>query len=61
MELAKITSKGLKYPLVNQSLPFGERESTSNAATGNNVELKIKNGNVFVIREFEVLKNNGFF
>ncbi|MFC2139384.1 thiamine diphosphokinase [Bacteroidota bacterium] len=57
----KITSQGLKYPLKNMSLPFGERESTSNIAISNNVELKIRNGNVFVIREYEILKKNGFF
>ena len=57
----KITSKGLKYPLKNISLPFGQRESTSNIALSNKVELKIRNGRVFVIREYEMLKKNGFF
>jgi thiamine pyrophosphokinase len=52
----KITSNGLKYPLKNIALPFGKRESTSNVAGRNIVSLKIKNGIVFVIRDFEVLK-----
>lgn len=52
----KIKSKGLKYPLKNIALPFGERESTSNVADGIKVSLEIKNGIVFVIREFNLLK-----
>lgn len=60
-EKTRITSKGLKYPLKNSSLPFGKKESTSNVATSEEVYLKIKNGKIFVIREFNVLKKNGFF
>ncbi|MDP2039035.1 MAG: thiamine diphosphokinase [Ignavibacteria bacterium] len=56
----KVTSVGLKYPLSNTSLPFGERESTSNIALGNDVRLKIKNGKMFVIRDFEMMKKNDF-
>jgi len=55
-EKTKITSSGLKYPLRNIALPFGRKESTSNVAKGNNVNLKIKNGIVFVIRDFETMK-----
>lgn len=51
-----ITSKGLKYPLKNSKLPFGIKESTSNAATNSVVELKIKGGVVFVIRDFNFVK-----
>jgi len=47
----KIKSKGLKYPLNNFALPFGERESTSNIALSNEVELNISGGVVFVIRD----------
>ena len=47
----KIISKGLKYPLNNVPLPFGERESTSNVATGKIVELNISGGVIFVIRD----------
>jgi thiamine pyrophosphokinase len=54
----KITSKGLKYPLRNSSLPFGERESTSNAALGNTVNLKIQRGIIFVVRNFNTAKSN---
>ena len=54
----KVTSVGLKYSLNKTSLPFGERESTSNVALGNSVELNIKNGKMFVIRDFEMMKKN---
>ena len=48
----RITSIGLKYPLKNDILPFGVRESTSNIAIGNEVKLKIKGGKIFLIRNF---------
>jgi len=57
----KITSSGLKYPLKNISLPFGEKESTSNIAIAKTVFLKIKNGLIFVIRDFNTMKKNGLF
>ncbi|HEY7751906.1 MAG TPA: thiamine diphosphokinase [Ignavibacteriaceae bacterium] len=51
----KFTSTGLKYPLKNIPLPFGKKESTSNVASGNLVELKIKNGVGFVIRDLKLI------
>ncbi len=57
----KITSSGLKYQLKNNSLPFGKRDSTSNITISSNVELKVKNGKIFIIRNFEFLKNHGLF
>jgi thiamine pyrophosphokinase len=51
----KITSKGLKYQLKNTSLPFGERESSSNEANGNKVELKVNNGIIFIIRDVNLM------
>jgi thiamine pyrophosphokinase len=54
----KITSKGLKYPLKNISLPFGERESTSNVAISEVVYLKITGGIIFVIRDLNTLQEN---
>jgi len=48
----KIISEGLKYPLKNISLPFGEKESTSNVSTSNSIQLKIRNGIIFIIRDF---------
>ena len=57
----KITTKGLKYPLTNESLPFGERESTSNVALKDKAKLNITGGVMFVIREFKVMRRNGFF
>ncbi len=55
-----ITSEGLKYPLTNATLRFGENESTSNEALGNEVKLKISNGIIFVIRKLKVVQKNGF-
>jgi thiamine pyrophosphokinase len=54
----KITSKGLKYPLKNTVLPFGERESTSNAAISQNVFLEVNGGIIFVVRNFISAKSN---
>jgi thiamine pyrophosphokinase len=57
----KITSKGLKYPLKNISLPFGKKESTSNVSTSEFVRLNIMNGVVFVIRDFNAMKKYDLF
>lgn len=55
------TTEGLKYPLNKEALPFGIRESTSNASIGNKIKINIENGVAFIIREFETLRNNGLF
>ena len=60
-ERTKITSRGLKYPLNKVSLPFGKKESTSNVALSNIVNLKITGGIIFVIRDFNTVKKNGLF
>ena len=60
-ENTKITGKGLKYKLNNTSLPFGLKESTSNAAVSTNVSLKIDNGIVYVIRDFSIMKTHDLF
>ena len=57
----KITSQGLKYPLRETQLPFGVRESTSNVAVKEEVKLNIKNGRIFVIRDFETMEKNDLF
>jgi len=57
----KITSKGLKYQLKDIALPFGERESTSNIATGDEIELIIKSGIVFVIRDVNLMMQYDLF
>jgi thiamine pyrophosphokinase len=57
----KTHSKGLEYPLKNVALPFGEKESTSNTAAKNEVELKIRNGIVFIIRDLKVMIKNDLF
>lgn len=60
-EKTKILSKGLKYPLKNISLPFGKRDSTSNVAISNIVELYIKKGKIFLIRDFELMRTHDLF
>ena len=57
----KIISKGLKYELKDISLPFGEKESTSNVVKGNQVKLKINNGVVFVIRDVNLMIKHDLF
>jgi thiamine pyrophosphokinase len=57
----KITSTGLKYPLNNIALPFGQKESTSNLALGDKIKLQIRNGKIFVVRDFELLVKHGLF
>jgi thiamine pyrophosphokinase len=51
-----ITTVGFKFPVINSSLPFGKKESTSNVATSEKVTLKVSNGIVFVIRDLETIK-----
>jgi thiamine pyrophosphokinase len=55
----KISFHGLKYKLNNTSLPFGEKESTSNIALENQVKLKVDKGIIFVIRDFQLMRKNG--
>jgi len=57
----KFVSFGLKYPLKNISLPFGEKESTSNQAVRENVTVKINGGVGLIIREYKMIKKNGLF
>lgn len=59
--LTRITSSGLKYKLNETQLPFGVRESTSNVSTSSQVKLNVKNGIVFVIRDFNFIKKNDLF
>jgi len=57
----KIVSTGLKYPLNDIALPFGQKESTSNVALSDKIKLQIRNGKIFVVRDFELLVKNGLF
>jgi thiamine pyrophosphokinase len=57
----KITSTGLKYKLNKIALPFGVKESTSNIATGKEVELNIIGGLVFVIRDVNLMMKYDLF
>ena len=56
----KIKSNGLKYPLKNVTLPFGESESTSNVAVKDKVKFKIKGGVIFIIRDYKTMRDNDF-
>lgn len=55
----KISSKGLKYPLHKVALPFGQKESTSNVASDNEIELEINGGIIFLIRDFHLMRKHG--
>ncbi len=57
----RITSVALKYKLQNTSLPFGVRESTSNVSISNEVKLKVSDGIIFVIRDFNFMKKHDLF
>lgn len=59
-EKTLITSIGLKYKLKKESLPFGKKESTSNVAISDLVHLKIENGIIFLIRDFDLARVNDF-
>lgn len=57
----RIKSYGLKHPLRNITLPFGQKESTSNIAVNNKVQLRITGGKIFVIRDFDLLRKHDLF
>lgn len=57
----KISSSGLKYHLSKSKLPFGEKESTSNVAISNKVELIIKDGIILLVRDFKIMRKYGLF
>lgn len=57
----KIKSKGLKYPLKDVILPFGEKESTSNVSISSVVELNIRNGVILVVRDVNTMIKNDLF
>lgn len=43
-----ISTLGLQYPLKNEELVFGERIGTRNKAVENEVEIRFKNGELFI-------------
>lgn len=43
-----ILTKGLKYPLKNEDLTFGERIGTRNKAAENTVEISFESGNLLI-------------
>lgn len=56
----RISGTGLYYPLQNCNLNISQSESTSNVATGNNVNLMIDNGVILVIRDLKLVLENDF-
>lgn len=59
-EKTLVTSQGLRYKLSKTRLPFGKKESTSNVAINKEIKLNIENGIIFLIRDFEIARNNDF-
>ncbi|MGE5403103.1 MAG: thiamine diphosphokinase [Ignavibacteriales bacterium] len=57
----RIRSIGLKYELNNIPLPFGQKESTSNVAVGDEVSFDVKSGSIFIIREFSIIRKYDLF
>lgn len=47
-KVSKIKTKGLKYPLKNEDLIFGERIGTRNKALENSVKINFKKGKLFI-------------
>ncbi len=47
-EATNISTKGLKYPLTNETLVFGERIGTRNKAVDNQIEVTFEDGNLFI-------------
>ncbi len=45
-----ITTKGLKFPLNNESLEWAVRDGLSNEIVSNPVEIKVKEGTLFVFK-----------
>jgi thiamine pyrophosphokinase len=45
-----IVTKGLKYPLRNESLALGVREVSSNEAIGRSVRISVKHGSLLLFK-----------
>lgn len=50
-EAKKITTKGLQYSLINESLVFGKRIGTRNMTVANEIEIKFSSGELFLFIE----------
>lgn len=55
----RVTTRGLTYPLDDEPLMFGVRESTSNTASAAQVQLVVQGGPVFLIRSQEEVRRQG--
>jgi thiamine pyrophosphokinase len=49
----KITTRNLRFPLKNESLQFGKKESISNQSTGNQFSITVKNGVALLTRDLK--------
>lgn len=56
----KITTEGLLYPITNENLSFGGKESTSNQSISNKITIKIRTGIIFLIRDLKTVIKNDF-
>lgn len=57
----RVTTKGLKYKLNNESLLFGINESLSNVSNAANFTVNAEKGIVFVVRNYEDMKKYDLF
>jgi len=55
----RVTTRGLKYPLHDEPLVFGVRESTSNAASARHVHLQVRGGPLFLVRSQDEVMRQG--
>lgn len=56
----RVTTDGFGYPLANEPLVFGERESTSNVAAAAEVGLAVSGGRLFVVRDIDEVRVSGW-
>ena len=60
-EKTLFSASGLKYSFKEKSLCFGRTEGTSNEAKGEEVTISVEGGIGFIIRDFQTVKQNGYF
>ncbi|MBE2280965.1 MAG: thiamine diphosphokinase [Ignavibacteriaceae bacterium] len=59
--ITSFTLKGFKYPLKNETLQFGVRESCSNESVIVNPEVIVQHGKGIIIRDHGFMRKNGLF
>jgi thiamine pyrophosphokinase len=56
----RISTQGLKFPLHDEPLMFGVRESTSNAASADRVHINVGGGPALLVRDLDEVRLYGF-